>query len=194
MPPPQSRGARSRRWSSSTRASRASARSTTGCGPSSPSTASPRGRSPRRPDAMIAAGHRLGPLHGVPIAIKDNIAVAGQPTTAGSKILADWVPDEDATVAARLKGQGAIVIGKTQPARVRLGRHLGEPALRRSCATRGTRSASRRGRAAGPARRSPRARATARSAPTPAARSGCRRRSTASSASGRRSAGSATTA
>jgi aspartyl-tRNA(Asn)/glutamyl-tRNA(Gln) amidotransferase subunit A len=64
-------------------------------------------------DAMIAAGHRLGPLHGVPIAIKDNIAVAGQPTTAGSKILRDWVPDEDATVAARLKSQGAIVIGKT---------------------------------------------------------------------------------
>src|SRR4051794_31063886 len=64
-------------------------------------------------DAMIAAGHRLGPLHGVPIGIKDNIVVAGQPTTAGSKILRDWVPDEDATVAARLKSQGAIVIGKT---------------------------------------------------------------------------------
>jgi aspartyl-tRNA(Asn)/glutamyl-tRNA(Gln) amidotransferase subunit A len=67
----------------------------------------------RASEAMLRAGYRLGPLHGVPIALKDNIGVARQRTTAGSKILADWLPDTDATVAARLRSAGAILIGKT---------------------------------------------------------------------------------
>jgi aspartyl-tRNA(Asn)/glutamyl-tRNA(Gln) amidotransferase subunit A len=67
----------------------------------------------RAAEAMAAAGHLIGPLHGVPIALKDNIAIEGLATTAGSKILADWLPDEDATVVERLRGAGAIVLGKT---------------------------------------------------------------------------------
>ena len=63
-------------------------------------------------ETMIAAGHDLGPLHGVPIALKDNVALAGHRTTAGSKILADWVPDEDATIASRLRRAGAVFVGK----------------------------------------------------------------------------------
>ncbi len=64
-------------------------------------------------EIMVAAGHGLGPLHGIPIALKDNVAVRGSRTTAGSKVLGDWVPDADATIAARLRQAGAIFIGKT---------------------------------------------------------------------------------
>lgn len=67
----------------------------------------------RASEMMIAAGHRLGPLHGVPIALKDNIDVRGRVTTAGSKVLADHRPDADATVVRRLRSAGAIVVGKT---------------------------------------------------------------------------------
>jgi len=67
----------------------------------------------RAQEAMQRAGHRLGPLHGVPVAIKDNVALRGLRTTAGSKILDDWHPHEDATVAARLRSAGAIILGKT---------------------------------------------------------------------------------
>ncbi len=63
-------------------------------------------------DAALAAGSRLGPLHGIPIAIKDNVAVRGQPMRAGSKLLAGNVAEEDATVAARLRAAGAIFLGR----------------------------------------------------------------------------------
>ena len=55
----------------------------------------------------------LGPLHGVPIAIKDNLATAGCRTTGGTRLFADWVPDRDAAVVRALRDAGAIVIGKT---------------------------------------------------------------------------------
>src|SRR3989475_7523522 len=54
-----------------------------------------------------------GPLHGIPIALKDNIWTRGILTTAGSKILADFVPQEDATVVSLLRKAGAVLLGKT---------------------------------------------------------------------------------
>ncbi len=63
-------------------------------------------------DQLLAGGTSLGPLHGVPVAVKDNMATAGIRTTAASRILVDWVPAQDATVVARLKRAGAVVLGK----------------------------------------------------------------------------------
>jgi aspartyl-tRNA(Asn)/glutamyl-tRNA(Gln) amidotransferase subunit A len=54
-----------------------------------------------------------GLLHGVPVAIKDNIATAGVRTTGGSRVLSDWVPTADAPVVAYLKRAGAVILGKT---------------------------------------------------------------------------------
>jgi len=67
----------------------------------------------RAVDEARARGEALGPLAGVPIAIKDQIVTRGLETTAGSKILAGWVPPYDATVVARLRAAGAVIIGKT---------------------------------------------------------------------------------
>ena len=63
--------------------------------------------------AALAAGEDVGPLHGVPVAIKDSTAVADVPLTYGSQVLADYVPSHDAAIVHRLREAGAIVIGKT---------------------------------------------------------------------------------
>jgi aspartyl-tRNA(Asn)/glutamyl-tRNA(Gln) amidotransferase subunit A len=60
----------------------------------------------------IAAGRYRGPLHGIPVAIKDSIAVAGAPVTNGSRLWADRIVDFDATVVARLRQAGAVILGK----------------------------------------------------------------------------------
>lgn len=59
------------------------------------------------------AGRRRGPLHGLPITLKDCFATAGLRTTAGTQDLADHVPEDDAVAVARLRAAGAVVVGKT---------------------------------------------------------------------------------
>ncbi len=66
-----------------------------------------------RADEERTAGSDRGPLHGVPISLKDLIDVAGQVTTAGSRVLGDHLATADATVVTRLRNAGAVIIGKT---------------------------------------------------------------------------------
>jgi amidase len=67
----------------------------------------------READAALARGELWGPLHGLPMTLKDGHSTAGIRTTAGYPPLANYVPTEDGTVAARLKAAGAIIMGKT---------------------------------------------------------------------------------
>ncbi|SNT06480.1 aspartyl-tRNA(Asn)/glutamyl-tRNA(Gln) amidotransferase subunit A [Asanoa hainanensis] len=67
----------------------------------------------RKVDAKRAAGQELGPLAGVPIAVKDVLTTRGVPTTAGSKILEGWRPPYDSTVVERLRDAGTVILGKT---------------------------------------------------------------------------------
>jgi amidase len=64
-------------------------------------------------DAAVAAGQKRGPLHCVPVAVKDNFDTADMPVTVGSLALKDYRPGRDADLVARLRRAGAIVIGKT---------------------------------------------------------------------------------
>jgi aspartyl-tRNA(Asn)/glutamyl-tRNA(Gln) amidotransferase subunit A len=64
-------------------------------------------------DGELAAGRRRGPLHGIPIGIKDIMDVAGMPTAAGSRLWANRMAAEDATIVARLRAAGAVILGKT---------------------------------------------------------------------------------
>jgi len=68
----------------------------------------------RAADEALERGSLLGPLHGLPVALKDNIDTAGIRTTAGSRFFADRVPPADAEVARRLREAGAVLVGKTQ--------------------------------------------------------------------------------
>ena len=69
-------------------------------------------RQAKEQESAIMRGDYRGPLHGIPIGIKDNLATAGICSTVGSKVLADHVPAEDAEVVSRCKAAGAIIVGK----------------------------------------------------------------------------------
>ena len=67
----------------------------------------------RQAEQEILAGSYRGPMHGIPVGVKDQIWTKGIRTTGGARITADFVPDEDATVVSRLRDAGAILLGKT---------------------------------------------------------------------------------
>jgi aspartyl-tRNA(Asn)/glutamyl-tRNA(Gln) amidotransferase subunit A len=64
-------------------------------------------------DARRARGEELGPLAGVPLALKDVLTLRGTPTTVGSRMLEGWFPPYDATVTTRLRDAGVVIVGKT---------------------------------------------------------------------------------
>jgi len=67
----------------------------------------------RQADQELERGHDRGPLHGIPVAVKDVYATRGIRTTCGARIFADFVPDFDAAVVERLAQAGAVLVGKT---------------------------------------------------------------------------------
>lgn len=74
-------------------------------------------------DARRERGDTLGLLHGAPIALKDLLYTKGIPTSCGTTILADWCPEEDATIVTRLEAAGAIVLGKVKLTEGAYGEH-----------------------------------------------------------------------
>ena len=75
----------------------------------------------REAEQAIAQGGYLGPMHGIPVGVKDQLWTRGIRSTGGSRFLADSIPEEDATVIANLKNAGAILLGKTNLTEFALG-------------------------------------------------------------------------
>ena len=75
----------------------------------------------RLAEAAIGEGNYLGPLHGIPLAVKDLYETAGVPTTAGSTFFAEYVPEEDCAAVLKLKAAGAINLGKLNMHEIALG-------------------------------------------------------------------------
>ncbi|MDB5946104.1 MAG: Amidase, partial [Ramlibacter sp.] len=83
-------------------------------------------------DRMMRAGYRLGPLHGIPVAVKDLIDIAGKVTTNGSPLFAKRVAQRSARIVELLQAAGAIIVGKTHMVQFALGawgtnEHMGTP-------------------------------------------------------------------
>ena len=81
----------------------------------------------RRAEALVASGGPLGPLHGVPFAVKDQFDTAGILTTVGSRVLAENIPGGDATAVSRLAGAGGILLGKLNLTEFALGGTIDYP-------------------------------------------------------------------
>ena len=84
-------------------------------------------RAAREAEQAIMGGGYLGPMHGIPYAVKDQMWTKGIRTTNGSSILADFVPDEDSTVIANLKKAGAILLGKLNMEEFAMSDHYSHP-------------------------------------------------------------------
>lgn len=78
-------------------------------------------------ERAIASGAYMGPLHGIPITLKDIIHVKGVPTTAGSRVLDGSVPDEHSTIVRRLSDAGAIILGKANLSEFAMGGTVDHP-------------------------------------------------------------------
>lgn len=78
-------------------------------------------------ERAIQSGDCKGPLHGIPIAVKDIIYTKGVLTSAGSKVLADHIPDKDSTIIERLNGAGAVLLGKLNLSEFAIGGTIDHP-------------------------------------------------------------------
>ena len=134
----------------------------------------------------------VGPLHGLPFAVKDTHAVAGWRTTFGSPLHADFVPDADTLAVERIRGAGVVLLGRTNVPEFAAGSHTFNTDLRDHAQPGATRAGPRVGRAGERRRPSPRAWCRWPTARTWVARCATRRRSAGWSACGPRWAASPT--
>ena len=75
----------------------------------------------REAERSIARGDYLGPMHGVPVAVKDQLWTKGIRTTVGSRLMSEFIPEEDATAISNLRSAGAVLLGKTNLTEFALG-------------------------------------------------------------------------